>query len=364
MKKVLILNSLYYPNVGGVENSIKEMSNEFIKLGYSVHIVCSNSNFSTTDVLLNDDYLDGAHVQRYDSTKGYLKTFSSCIKLLKKIKKNGGFDLVISRGYVTSFCCFFAGIKKINYIVPSIILIQDKSNLAFKFGLIKFFRTLFSGFIQLFSIFISKVYVFSESMDKQIKEVTFGFVSATKVNPGLNTERFTSTNRAKRNKLRKSFKVPLDSFTILCLGRFSEVKQFHLALETIKELHTSHKDINLVLVGSGSELDNYKNYIKVHSLEKFIQIFQQTKKPENFYQMADCFLMLSRYESFGQVLLEASASSLPVIALKPGPDIITSVDKIYTGFEPLVKYSNNATPEEIGKKVLIITGISGSNHEY
>jgi len=40
------------------------------------------------------------------------------------------------------------------------------------------------------------------------------------------------------------------------------------------------------------------------------------RRPEAYYSLAKIFVSVSRYESFGQTILEAMASELPVVALK------------------------------------------------
>jgi glycosyltransferase involved in cell wall biosynthesis len=45
-----------------------------------------------------------------------------------------------------------------------------------------------------------------------------------------------------------------------------------------------------------------------------VKILSPTASAEKFYKMADIFLLPSIYEPFGQTLLEAQASGLPVVA--------------------------------------------------
>ena len=67
-------------------------------------------------------------------------------------------------------------------------------------------------------------------------------------------------------------------------------------------------------MGSGS-LDAFiKNYISKHNISN-ISVYSSTTEIEKFYQISDAFLMSSEYEPFGQTIIEAAASNLPVISI-------------------------------------------------
>ena len=54
-KSVLLLSSSYLPNIGGVENSIRHLAEEYEAKGYHVDIVSSISRLSREDVIAYDN---------------------------------------------------------------------------------------------------------------------------------------------------------------------------------------------------------------------------------------------------------------------------------------------------------------------
>ena len=63
-KRAFLLSSLYYPNVGGVENSLRELSRELIGRGYDVFLITSNRDLVNNKILPETDIIDGVSVIR------------------------------------------------------------------------------------------------------------------------------------------------------------------------------------------------------------------------------------------------------------------------------------------------------------
>jgi glycosyltransferase involved in cell wall biosynthesis len=95
-------------------------------------------------------------------------------------------------------------------------------------------------------------------------------------------------------------------------------------IEAMRELQ--HSGVELWLVGSGQEQANIVRLVQRHELENCIWMpgYVRRERLYNFYQQADIFVLPSLSESFGQVLLEAMSTGLPVVATTVGgiPEII------------------------------------------
>lgn len=333
MKKILFLNSLYNPNIGGVENSIKELSAIYIKMGYEVSLICSDRNYVDNQILEDNEIVDGINVFRYKYPYGFFGFFVQFYNILKLILiKKDTYDLIISRGYVLTFLAALVYGLKVVYIVPAVIYYQnEKSKKKILDCIIQYLSFLFS----------KKNYVFTEKVANQVDKQLFGMKKSEIINVGINVSRFYD-KRNMKNSLLEELKIPKDKKVVLCLGRFSEVKNFNMALQAISFLDES---FILLLVGEGPELDAYKKYVEKNNLHKRVLIYGATNKPENFYAISDIFLMLSRYEAFGQVLLEATAARNKIVAL----DCIeskTSVKDIF-GNSSFVKYCKKYDPYEL-----------------
>jgi glycosyltransferase involved in cell wall biosynthesis len=95
-------------------------------------------------------------------------------------------------------------------------------------------------------------------------------------------------------------------------------------IEAMRELRDC--GVELWLVGSGQEQANVVRLVQRYGLENCIWTpgYVRRERLYNFYQQADIFVLPSLSESFGQVLLEAMSTGLPVVATTTGgiPEIV------------------------------------------
>ena len=71
---------------------------------------------------------------------------------------------------------------------------------------------------------------------------------------------------------------------------------------------------NLIIIGYGSKLQNIKKIIAEYNLQKNIKILTNIRNPFPYYKIANTFVLSSRYEGFGNVLVEAAMFNLNIIS--------------------------------------------------
>lgn len=108
----------------------------------------------------------------------------------------------------------------------------------------------------------------------------------------------------KNANLRKKLNIPADAYIFGSLGRFHPQKGFDIAIKAFKKanLHNCY----LILAG-----DNYEDYLNF--AEDKIKIIERQNNVNIFYNTINCFILSSRWEGFGLVLLEAMNFGLPII---------------------------------------------------
>ncbi len=101
----------------------------------------------------------------------------------------------------------------------------------------------------------------------------------------------------------------------LAVGRFSPLhKGFDLLIEAFALFAKENKDWTLDIVGEGPEEDMLRSLISKHHLEKRVTLYPFTKEVEKHYESASVYVLSSRWEGFGLVLVEAMSYGLPIIS--------------------------------------------------
>ena len=101
----------------------------------------------------------------------------------------------------------------------------------------------------------------------------------------------------------------------LAVGRFSHKhKGFDILIKAFSIFAKNNKEWYLDIVGEGPEEKLYRELIVEHNLEERVTIHPFTINIQEYYANAQIYVLSSRWEGFGLVLVEAMAHGLPVIS--------------------------------------------------
>jgi glycosyltransferase involved in cell wall biosynthesis len=106
----------------------------------------------------------------------------------------------------------------------------------------------------------------------------------------------------------------LSQKNVIAVGRHVYEKGFDRLLEIWKKVIVKHPDWNLTIYGKSNPDFDLVALAKKLNIEKNIIFYDPVKNIEDKYLEASIYLMTSRFEGFGMVLIEAMASGLPCIA--------------------------------------------------
>jgi len=113
--------------------------------------------------------------------------------------------------------------------------------------------------------------------------------------------------------------------TVLAVGRLQRQKGFDFLIDAFARLRTS--SARLVLVGDGPDRAALEEQVRWLGLGDRVTFAGYASNPAEWMAKADLFVLSSRWEGFGHVIVEAMAAGAPVVAVDcpHGPrDIIAS----------------------------------------
>ncbi len=159
---------------------------------------------------------------------------------------------------------------------------------------------------------------------------------------GVDHLRFHPSRRLNEGKrIRKELRIPDDKAVVLFVGTGFRRK----GLDRLLRLWSDDglAGIDLLVVGDDAKLTHYKNRWN----QKDIFFVGPRSNVEDYYAAADLLVLPSIQEAFGNVVLEALASGLPIVTI-PGVGVTTEIEgDLRKGI-----LINPDDPEELKKRIL------------
>jgi len=131
--------------------------------------------------------------------------------------------------------------------------------------------------------------------------------------PGVDIARFASPDReACRREIRGRYGIRDTDLLVLFVGMNFEVKGLDAILAALAKARTK-ANVRLLVIGRGDE-QKYGALARLLGVAAAVTFAgTQTIGIERYYRAADVFMMLSAFDTFGMVVVEAMAAGLPVI---------------------------------------------------
>lgn len=163
---------------------------------------------------------------------------------------------------------------------------------------------------------------------------------------------------------------------VVAAGRLTEQKNFKLLIEAFSEFYKSNNDYKLIIYGEGRLRDELVNMASEKMPSSAFLFPGITKDLLEKINGASMFILSSSYEGVPNVLIEAMAMGMPVIATdcpSGGPKMLISneengllvpVNNKYALIEAMEKLKDNAFAEEMGNNALVLRKKLGSKIIY
>lgn len=342
MKKILQVNKLYYPWIGGVEKVVQDLA-ENINDGenFVSHVLCANSSGKA-----KEDMINGVRVF-YASSLGLFMSQPISIDFFRKFRKlRNDYDvIVIHHPNPIAFLAVWLFKPKGKIIIHyhSDIIKQRISGFLFQPILLKVLQM--SGKIIISNPNMLKSSKILSKFSQKCEIIPFG-IDSREIEEKID------------ENLQKQIKEKYGNY-ILFVGRLIYYKGVQVLLDAVKNL-----EINLVIIGTGKLEKKLKKQARDLGIEKKVFFLENKSRKEliNFFSQAKIFVLPSIFksEAFGLVLLEAMACGVPVISteLGTGTSFVNSDGE--TGY--VVEKNNSEKLKQAIEKILNNTEIDFKNN--
>ena len=123
---------------------------------------------------------------------------------------------------------------------------------------------------------------------------------------------------------RKSIGVEANDLLIGSLGNIRTPKNYPLAIDTVRELHSRGVKAHYAIAGQGSseQMKPLIDLVSRYQLQSYIHFLGFTENTQNFLSSLDIFLMTSSSEGHPLALTQAMANGLPIVTTQSGVEEI------------------------------------------
>jgi len=285
MKIVIIIGSF---KVGGAERMSINTGQELAARGHDVHYIVQRPIFEIPNTINKDKI----HVLRKKNNSGlgykFLALFYGIGKAIRKIDP----DVVIAFSRFSSFLANFS-------LHPKIIARFD----AYPYRLTKKQHVWADMVIK--SPFTKKIVIPSSDMINELLKIRpAGKHKFKLISNSIDTSLVDKPISRKYEHKRKY---------ITAMGRLSWQKNFELLIEAYRNSDVRmHYD--LIIIGGGPNEEQLKNLVSQYDLNDKITFTGRMENPFPVISGSEFFVNPSKFESFGNVMLEALLLGKPVIA--------------------------------------------------
>jgi glycosyltransferase involved in cell wall biosynthesis len=295
--KIAVVCPRYYPHVGGVQASVKEVSERLVKWGLDVEVLTTDP----THELLSEENINGVRVKRFRSCAPGEAYYVS--RDLKSYLMHSRYDVVDAHNYHAFPALYAAEAKTTNRLVFTPTY-HGTGHTFFRSLLHRAYRPIGR------KIFRASDIVICRSRD-EIRHVTSDFDVAKKIvliPNGISSAEFVGLKKT----------VDPSCTKILCVARLERYKGIQYVIQAVSRIRGK---ATLDIVGVGPYGNNLVRLASKLGISDRITFRSNLNRRDllSLYACANVLVLLSKYEAFGIVVAEAlAAGTRCIVAQVPG----------------------------------------------
>lgn len=140
--------------------------------------------------------------------------------------------------------------------------------------------------------------------------------SCVLIENGVDLEQYSATIAVAEAKARLG--IPASRFVVGAVGRLSGEKAFDLLIRAVDQLLRDGADIELLIVGEGNQRPRLESLVAELGRADCIRLLGFRTNPHELYRAMDLYVLSSLSEGLPNVLLEAMAMGVSVVATRIG----------------------------------------------
>ncbi|EQA35572.1 glycosyltransferase, group 1 family protein [Leptospira inadai serovar Lyme str. 10] len=301
--RILVVTETFPPEINGVSKTLHRMLSDLLQRGHEIILVRPRQSFddmATANGNYREVLVRGAKIPFYEGLRfGFPEK-----RLLRRLMQYEKPDLV---HVVTEGPLGLSAVRAARHL---------------KLPVVSDFRTNFHSYARYYKVgFIGKlVHSYLRSLHNLthatlaptaqiVAQLTAsGYNNVKVVARGIDTALFHPAR--KDSKLRKEWGLSQSDLAVLYVGRLAPEKNLDLLVKSFRKLQTKEPKAKLILVGDGPSRDK----LKAENPDFFFSGMRKGEDLARHYASGDLFLFPSLTETFGNVVMEAMASGLPIVA--------------------------------------------------
>jgi glycosyltransferase involved in cell wall biosynthesis len=117
---------------------------------------------------------------------------------------------------------------------------------------------------------------------------------------------------------------PAQPALIVTVGRLEPQKRHDLLLHAVAELSRTRK-VEVLIIGTGRDGEELRQLSRQLGLEGIVRFLGFVPRPADYLNDADCFVLATDHEGFGNAIVEALACGVPAVVSDVEPDSVASL---------------------------------------
>lgn len=345
---VLMITRNFYPMFGGAAVQAVHLANELkgvIQIGFFVD---SGSKASCVE---EKNGFKLHKVSTFRDTKDAFNNIIYVFRLIMFVAQHPEYKILHFHSISGYEACVFPLLKLMNRkILLKLTLVDYDDPIAFR-------KRKASVFISYGLKFVDAFVAISSAL---LEKCSMAGIAPNKVKyipNGVDLQTYYPCDVTDKERLRRKYGVDAYKFIFLSVGAVEKRKGYDFMIDAWRHIVSQTPSALLMIVGPGNDPSNkfYKELqSRAQNLPNIIFAGQQEHIAE-YMRLSDCFLFCSIKEGFGNVLIEAMASGIPVVSKRiPGV-----TDDIFDDNQGCASYSGES-PEEFGQLAVKILARSKS----